>query len=324
MTLRQILRKPFTSSPFAKTVDLSGKKMIVTGSSSGSLGYETAKQLACWGATVIVTTRNNSDDVVTALKNDLEKHNIQIKLDGHNLDLSDSASVNQFTQWYERLHGDRLDCLINNAGIHLDLMSKWKEPKLTADGYEIHWRTNYLGTVQLTNNFLPLLRKTGRKFGETRVVNVVSQLHSRGSNKLLFDDNRAYESWQAYGLSKLGLIHFTNELDRRFSQSDNLKSYSLHPGGKSGTYTNVANKGFEGHAIIGLIRKLAAPIEKLFMASAEEGAQTQIYCATAAEAISARYYVNCQIAKASEDSKDAQSARRLWQATEEWLEQNTP
>ena len=203
-------------------------------------------------------------------------------------------------------------------------MSKWKEPKLTADGYEIQWRTNYLGTVQLTNNLLPLLKKTGQQFGEVRVVNVVSQLHSRGSNKLLFDNNRAYESWQAYGLSKLGLIHFTNELDRRFSQSDNLKSYSLHPGGKSGTYTNVANKGFEGHAIIGLIRKLATPIEKLLMASAEEGAQTQIYCATATEATSAHYYVNCQTAKASEDSEDQQSARRLWQATEEWLEKNTP
>ncbi len=319
MTFRQLLRKPFVSTVFSKPVDLSGKHMIVTGSGLGSLGYETAKRLASWGATVIVTTRWNADEVVAALRGELAKDSIQVKVDGHNMDLSDAASVNQFTQWYDSLYGGRLDSLINNAGIHLDLMSKWKTPNLTADGYEIHWRTNYLGTFQLTHHLLPLLRETAKQFGEARVVNVVSQLHSRGSNELLFDTNRTYESWQAYGLSKLGLIHFTSELDRRFSQAENLKSYCLHPGGKSGTYTNVADKGLEGHAIVGLLRKLGSPIEKLFMATAEEGAQTQIHCATSVEAESGHYYVNCQIAKASEDTKDEIAAGRLWKETEAWF-----
>jgi NAD(P)-dependent dehydrogenase (short-subunit alcohol dehydrogenase family) len=324
MTLRQLLRCPFVDTPQAERIDLSGKQMIVTGCGFGSLGYETAKLLGRWGATVIVTTRGNSSEVVDALKRDLSKDNTHVAIDGHDMDLSDASSVSEFTRWYEENHGDRLDCLVNNAGVHLDLLSKWKTPTLTEDGYEIQWRTNYLGTVQLSHNLLPLLKKTGRQFGEARVVNVVSQLHSRGSNELLFNSDRIYDSWEAYGLSKLGLIHHSNELNRRFAQTGNIKSYCVHPGGRSGTYTNVADKGLEGHRLMGMLRKIGAPIEKLFMATAEEGAQTQIHCATSAQACSGQYYVNCEIADASEDSRDAAAAGRLWSETEPWLGEVSP
>jgi NAD(P)-dependent dehydrogenase (short-subunit alcohol dehydrogenase family) len=319
MNLRQLLRKPFTSTPFATPMDLTGRHIIVTGCSAGSLGYETARQLANWGAVVIISTRNNTAVVTDSLRATLAGETAKGQIDGHNLDLSDAASVEAFSLWYREHYGERLDCLINNAGIHLDLMSKWKEPKLTADGHEIQWRTNYLGTVHLTSNLLPILRKTGSEVGEARVVNVISQLHSRANNALLFDGNRSYESWQAYGLSKLGLIHFTRELDRRYATSDSLKSYCLHPGGKSGVYTNVADKGFEGHALLGLLRKLGAPLEKLFMATAGEGAQTQLYCATAAEAESGGYFVNCQRSETTADGSDSSAAGRLWQDTDEWL-----
>ncbi|MEH6592876.1 MAG: SDR family NAD(P)-dependent oxidoreductase [Halioglobus sp.] len=319
MTLRQLLRKPFITTPMASPVDLTGRHLIVTGCGPGSLGYETALQLAGWGATVIISTRSNTPAVIERLEGALAGKNTAGRIDGHNLDLSDVTSVRQFCQWYLEYYGARLDCLINNAGIHLDLMSKWKEPTLSADGHEIQWRTNYLGTVQLTHELLPLLKKTGHDVGEARIVNVVSQLHSRGSNPLLFDSNRDYESWQAYGLSKLALIHFTRELDRRLSTSDNIKSFSLHPGGKSGTYTNVADRGLEGHPLLGFIRKLGAPVEKLFMASAQEGAQTQILCATATKAKSGHYYVNCELADASADSSNSEAAERLWLETGDWL-----
>lgn len=319
MTIREALRKPFVSTPMAERVDLAGRHIVVTGCSVGSLGYATAQQLARWGATVIVTTRRDTPDVVAALNAERAQHQDPGKIDGQQLELSDTTSVNRFTQWYDRFYGGRLDALVNNAGFHLDLLSQWKEPRMSRDGFEIHWRTNYLGTVHLTHNFLPLLQKTGRDVGEARVVNVVSQLHVRGSNELLFDPNRKYESWQAYGLSKLGLMHFTNELHRRFSLSDKLKSSSVHPGGRSGTYTNVADKGLEGHALIGLVRRRVAPLEKLLMSSAAEGAQTQIYCATSAAAKSGHYYAQCQIAQSSADSRAESAARRLWEETQQWL-----
>jgi len=43
----------------APKVNLSGKKIIITGASTGSIGYETANILASWGAHVIITTRSN-------------------------------------------------------------------------------------------------------------------------------------------------------------------------------------------------------------------------------------------------------------------------
>jgi NAD(P)-dependent dehydrogenase (short-subunit alcohol dehydrogenase family) len=316
MTLRQLLRKPFVSTAFANPVDLSGKHIIVTGCGPGSLGYETALQLSNWGATVIITTRSAAATVVETLD---AQGNVGGRIDGHNLDLSDAASVNRFCAWYQQHYGERLDCLINNAGIHFDLLSKWQQPKLSEDGHEIHWRTNYLGSAHLTHNLLALLKQTGLKYGDARIVNVVSQLHSRGSNALLFDEDRDYESWQAYGLSKLALVHLSKELDRSFAHSHNLKSLSLHPGGKSGAYTNVADKGLQGHAIMGFIRKLGAPLEKLLMASAQEGAQTQIYCASAAEVQGGRYYLNCHPARANADADDPDAAMRLWRETQQWL-----
>jgi NAD(P)-dependent dehydrogenase (short-subunit alcohol dehydrogenase family) len=321
MAIREFLRKPFVSQTFAQRFDLSGRHVIVTGCSAGSLGYATAQQLACWGATVIVSTRRSTKDVVAALNADLLGSGAAGKVDGHVLDLSQAASVNEFTRWYERFYGERLDALVNNAGIHLDLLSEWKQPMLSDDGIEIQWHTNYLGTVHLTCSLLPLLQQTGREVGEARVVNVVSQLHSRASNDLLFNPHRKYNSWQAYGLSKLALIHFTHELHRRFAPTHNLKSYSVHPGGRSGAATNVASKGLAGHAVMAAIRKLASPLEQLMMASAAEGAQTQIHCATSTLAESGQYHLHCRAALSSEDSRDEKSARRLWEETQEWLDQ---
>ncbi len=319
MTIRQFIRNFFVKTPYAPTTDLTGKHAIVTGTGSGSLGFETAKTLARWGAVVIVTTRGNTASIVKALKGELAEENINAQIDGHELDLCGAESVDAFAQWYLDHYGQRLDILVNNAGVHLDLMSKWKEPKLSADGHEIQWRTNYLGTAQLTHKLLPLLQQTGAAQGDARVVNVVSQIHSRGSNAALFDPDTPYNSWQSYGLSKLGLIHLSYELHRRFAESDNLKSYCLHPGSASGTYTNVANRGFEGQAVIGFLRKLGAPIERLFMSTAEEGAQTQILCATSAQAEGGHYYQDCAIGEASPDTLDEKAAWRLWQETLDWI-----
>lgn len=148
MDLRRLLRRPFVDTLYAKEARLQGKHVIVTGAGSGSLGYETAKTLARWGALVIVTTRRNSGTIVDALKSELREENIDPFISGHELDLCSTESVDLFTQWYLKHYAERLDILVNNAGIHLDLMSKWKEPNLSGDGHEIQWRTNYLGTAR--------------------------------------------------------------------------------------------------------------------------------------------------------------------------------
>ena len=164
-------RRLFVKTTFAERVDLDGKTVIVTGASPRSLGFETARTLAEWGANVVITTRRNTEATLSALSSAIGQGEGAKHPKGHPLDLCDADSVVRFVQWYLDTQGDVLDVLVNNAGVHLDLMSEWKEPQLTEDGFEIHWRTNYLGTMHLTHLLLPALRKAAERSGE----------HSRGS-----------------------------------------------------------------------------------------------------------------------------------------------
>lgn len=314
--LRRSVRQLFVRAAQAQRVDLRGRKMIVTGAARGSIGYETARILASWGATVIVTSRSQVNALTADLRETLSGVPNLGEIDGHALDLCDTDSVNTFVEWYRKQHGEQLDVLINNAGVHLDLLSQWKVPHETVDGHEIHWRTNYLGTMQLTMRLLPLLQNASAQIGGARIVNVVSMLHSKGRNAWLFDPQEHYNSWAAYGTSKLALVHATFELQRRYAESSNVQAYCLHPGA---VYTNIAAKGLAGNPLLEAIRNFFAPIEAFFLLTPEEGAQTQIHCATSPEARGGLYYRECQPAVASKDSADAEVSARLWQQTQAWI-----
>ena len=271
----------------AARVDLSGRRVIVTGATPGSLGDATARTLASWGADVVTTSRSGAT--------------------GHALDLTDAASVAAFADWYARERG-ALDVLVNNAGIHLDLRATWKQPQLTADGFEIHWRTNYLGTMHLTHLLLPLLLRAG----DARVVNVVSKLHVRGRNEFLFAELTPYHSWDAYGLSKLALVHAANELPRRHP---GVHAYAVHPGS---VYTHIADRGLEGHRLLATARRALAPLERRMLLSPEQGAQTPLHCATAPD-LPGGYYRDGAPAQAGPEAADAAVAARLWDETAAWV-----
>jgi len=313
---REFLRRRFVRTVYAEPVDLTGKKFVVTGASPGSLGFETARRLAQWGASVVLTTRSNPGATAEAIRSRLKGADARQRVDAHALDLSRSESVVDFVRWLLDTHGDRLDVLVNNAGIHLDLLSRWKEPRLTDDGFEIQWRTNYLGTAHLTHLLLPLLERSGRASGEARVVTVVSHLHVKGSNEDMFERARPYGSWQAYGNSKLALMHMTTELQRRYANESHVQAYCLHPGS---VFTNVAGKGLEGTGLIEKIRNALSPVEAFFLKTPEEGAQTQIHCATGPGLRGGMYYEECRPADASEDAAAADVSARLWVETEAWL-----
>lgn len=300
--VRQRLLRP----PSAAPADLRGRRMIVTGTSEGSLGYETAKALATWGAEVVVTRRGGAEAIAGQLA---AASGGQVQ--GRDLDLGSSASVRDFVAWYEREHGARLDVLINNAGIHLDLMSDWKEPRLSPDGHELQWRTNYLGPFQLTLGLLPALRATAAEKGDARVVNVASQLHTKATNTDLFTPHTPYSSWVAYGASKLAMVHMAFELERRFG-AEGLHGYVLHPGS---VFTNVADTGLAGHAALARVRGWLAPLERWFLLTPREGAATSLFCATAPGLAGGRYFTSAAPARASADADDAAVAARLWDAS---------
>lgn len=311
------LRKWLIAAPFATHKDLRGKKAIVTGTAVGSIGFETALTLARWGATVIVTTRSEPQQIAQRIRDELRSEGISAEVDAHSLDLSQASSVAQFASWYRSTHGEQLDILINNAGIHLDLLSQWKTPHLSVDGFEIQWRTNYLGTLHLTHLLLPLLQKAGQASGDARIVNVVSQLHTKGQNAALFAPLEPYNSWVAYGTSKLGLVHATHELQRRFAESSKVSAYCLHPGA---VFTNIADKGLSGNPTLETVRRAMAPIERFFLLTPEEGAQTQIHCATESGLRGGLYYLKCAVQPSSVESQDAAVSARLWDATSAWVQ----
>jgi NAD(P)-dependent dehydrogenase (short-subunit alcohol dehydrogenase family) len=280
-------------APFATPVDMSGKTVLVTGAAPGSIGGETADALRAWGADVVTTTRSGGS---------------------HPLDLSDPGSVQAFVDWFGE-HHDALDVLVNNAGVHLDLTNSWKQPRLTADGHEIHWRVNFLGTMQLTHLLLPTLEKTAGEKGESRIVNVVSMLHTLGRNAWMFEPAPSYKSWNAYGQSKLALVHLTHELQDRY-RTQGVRSYALHPGK---VYTDIATKGLQEHPWLSRVRRAAAPLERLMLLTAEQGAQTTLMCATEPGLEGGRYFDACKVRPASSEAEDRATAIRLWNETLDWV-----
>ena len=307
----------FTSKPMAEEVDMSSRNVIVTGASPNSIGYETAKILASWGATVVVTSTHDIELMESSLRKDLRIIGAdENKITSHTLDLCDVDSVNDFVMWYQKNYNSRLHVLINNAGIHENILSPRKKPPVTKDGSEIHWRTNFLGTFHLTSLLLPILKQNGLESGDARVINVTSHLHDRVKNKSMFNDDGDYHSWDAYGLSKLALIHFTFEIQRRFAKKYNLQSVAVHPGSVMTNLTQV--KKFEGKTGY-FLNRICSALASFVLLRPIFGAQTSVMCASKYPLQGGNYYKRCGMAESSDDTKDQDVSKLLWDNSDAWV-----
>lgn len=214
----------------AHVPDQSGRTAVVTGANSG-IGLETARALAHRGARVVLACRNL--EKAADAEADIAASVPGASLEVLHLDLADLASVRAFAQAYAAGH-DRLDLLINNAGI----MAIPKRE--TADGFEMQFGTNVLGHFALTGRLLPIILGTRR----SRVVWLSSLAHKRG--RIDFDDlqsERGYSPWGAYSQSKLADLVLALELQRRLAEAGSSTiSVAAHPGW---TATNLQSKGPE-------------------------------------------------------------------------------
>ena len=304
--------------PMAEKVDMSGRNVIVTGASSHSLGYETARILASWGASVVATSRRHVAAAEEFLKNDLrqsgvDENNIAVRP----LDLCDSSSVSDFAKWCRESLDGKLHVLVNNAGILKDVLNPWKKMPLTEDGFEIHWRTNYLGAFHLTSLLLPLLKQSGLESGDARIVNVSSHLHDQGRNEDLFNDEKTYHSLRAYGRSKLAMIHFSREIERRFAKDYNLHSMAVHPGSVD---TNMTRVEMPEGKIGDVWSRLSSALAPLIMLHRTHGAQTIVMCASQSPLPGGKYYVRCKAEEPTDESKDGAVSKQLWEQSEAWVE----
>jgi len=198
--------------------NLAGKIAIVTGANSG-IGYEMVRALSRKGATVILACRNKDKGEAAIRQIGQECSLAQAKL--IQLDLSSLASVHDFAEEFIH-HYDRLDILINNAGIMRSPFGK------TVDGFELQFGTNHLGHFALGGLLFDHISHTP----QARVVTVSSWGHHFGV--IDFDNlnaEKGYDPGGAYAQSKLANLLFTYELQRRFEGARvEAIATAAHPG----------------------------------------------------------------------------------------------
>ena len=196
---------------------LTEQTILVTGATDG-LGRHVAGEIAEAGAFVVVHGRNPAK--VDRTRDELAARAGDGRVDSVLADLADLGEVDRMAdELLQRL--DRLDVLVNNAGIGFGPPGSGRE--LSADGYELRFAVNYLAGVHLTRRLLPLLGRSA----PARIVNVASA----GQEPLGFDDlmlDKAYDGIVAYRRSKLAQIMFTFDLAAELEGSG-VTVNALHP-----------------------------------------------------------------------------------------------
>lgn len=304
-----------------KGINLTGKVAIVTGGYSG-LGEQTVRALAKAGATIIVPARDMSRahaalvDVVGDVRID-------------SMDLADLDSVTGFATGF-CAEFDRLDLLINNAGI-----MACPEIRIGPHGWEQQFGVNHLGHFALTKALLPLLQKTAQQpRSDVRVVALSSTAHK--VSDIRWDDPhfRAgdYDKWQAYGQSKTANALFAVALNARLAEHGGC-AFSVHPGGILTPLQRHLPR--EEMIALGWLNEdgaIAEAVAKMFKTPAQ-GAGTSLWAATSPQLTKKGgvYCEDCDIAALADPQNplrykhvepyavDPDSAERLWALSEEMI-----
>lgn len=301
-------------------VDLTGKRILVTGVSAG-LGVETARALAAHGAQVVGAARDlKKAHAATEVVRADAAHGGGLEL--VELDLASLASVRACANALVEA-GKTLDVVIANAGVMACPKS------FTADGFEMQFGTNHLGHFVFVNRILPLLERG------SRLVNLASSGH-RFSDVNLDDPNfeqTEYTEFGAYGRSKTANILFAVEFDRRH-KAKGIRATAVHPGG---IQTELGRHlGYE--KIVELVANLnaanaAAGLPPFQWKTIPQGAATSVWAGVVApvEEVGGLYCEDCHVAEPvdSEDDRimrgvrayalDPENAKALWAKSEEMV-----
>lgn len=194
-----------------------GATILVTGATDG-LGREVGRSLAEAGARVLVHGRDPGR--VRDAVSELADHGAD-RPQGYVADFADLAEVRRLAHEVRAGH-DRLDVLVNNAGIGAGPRGGGQRES-SAEGHELRFQVNHLAAFLLTRLLLPLLEQSA----PARVVNVASG----AQQPLDFDDlmlERAYDGWRAYAQSKLAMVADAFELAERLDPAQ-VTVNALHP-----------------------------------------------------------------------------------------------
>ncbi|XP_041377724.1 retinol dehydrogenase 14-like [Gigantopelta aegis] len=277
-------------------VMLTGKTVIITGANCG-IGKAAARELAKRHARVILACRDVDRGAEAA--SEIRKLTNNGELVVKRLDLASLRSVRAFCEEFRR-EEDRLDILINNAGIFQCPYSK------TEDGFEMQMGVNHLGHFLLTNLLLDMLKSS-----HGRIVVVASSLLKYGS--INFSDlfaEKHYDRKKAYADSKLANAHFCRHLSKNL-EGTGVNVYCVHPGM---VLTNLGR-----HLMPVGIKLVLTPLAWLFgIKTPTEGCQTVVYCSIAEELSNStgKYYGNCKEDPWPKVACDDSVAKKLWEVSE--------
>jgi NAD(P)-dependent dehydrogenase (short-subunit alcohol dehydrogenase family) len=302
-------------------VNLSGKRVLVTGVSAG-LGVETARTLAAHGAHVVGAARDlaKAKRATQQVRTDAAQGG---SLELIELDLASLASVRACAAAL-LAQDQRFDLVIANAGVMACPFSH------TADGFETQFGTNHLGHFVLVNRIVPLLTRGAR------LVNLASSGH-RFANVDLEDPNfqrTPYAEFVAYGRSKTANILFAVEFDRRH-KADAVRATAVHPGGIRTELIRHMDPTILQTMVERINATNAARGEPPYTwKSIPQGAATSVWAGVVASAdeVGGRYCENCHVAKVVEDKSlddmsegvrpyalDLDAAQALWALSEKMV-----
>jgi NAD(P)-dependent dehydrogenase (short-subunit alcohol dehydrogenase family) len=310
-----------TTDEVLEGVDLSGKRILVTGVSAG-LGVETARALAAHGAQVVGAARDlaKAEKATEAVRAGAAKGG---GLELVELDLASLASVRACADALVAA-GKPFDVVIANAGVMATPFGK------TSDGFETQFGTNHLGHFVFVNRIASLM-KPG-----SRLVNLSSAGH-RFSDIDLGDpnfDSTPYEPFVAYGRSKTANVLFAVEFDRRH-KADGVRATAVHPGG----IQTELGRHMTPESIQAMIDSInaatpAGGASTFSWKTIPQGAATSVWAGVVASAddVGGRYCEDCHVAELVEGGAeldlrggvrgyalDADHAKALWAKSEEMV-----
>jgi len=262
-----------------------GKTILVTGATDG-IGFATAKHLVAIGAHVLLHGRNKEKgvDALTRITHATSAGSADLYLADFSSFSSIQSMADEIKQKNKALH-----VLINNAG------NFYKERSLTDEGLESTFAVNYLAPFLLTLLLLDLIKESA----PARIINVSSSAHKMISQVDFgnLQGEKQFDPFEAYALSKLGNVLFSQSLSRRLVGSD-VTVNSLHPGVVN---TKLLKKSYDLDGI-----------------SAEEGAKTQVMLTSSMQVgdVTGKYFQNSQEKRPSDLALDESLQERFWQVSE--------
>jgi NAD(P)-dependent dehydrogenase (short-subunit alcohol dehydrogenase family) len=271
--------------------NMNGKVCLVTGATDG-IGKVSARVLAELGAKVIIVGRNpeKSAIVLAELRSISGNENIDLLM-------ADLAVMQEVRDLAEQVISryDRIDVLLNNAGGY------FTKHEITSDGLEMTFALNHMSYFLLTNKLMELLKYSA----PARIVNVSSDAHYGVDIEFEnLNGEQEYKAWKAYQKSKLANVLFTYELLKKVP--GNITVNCLHPG------FVATNFGHNNGGFFGPVLKIAQRISAI---DPEEGAKTSIFLCSAPEikGASGKYFYKCQPKTSSQESRNMDTGKRLWQ-----------